>query len=542
MLFGVGTTLINKLNIFKNAFLWAFFINKLPLFLQKCLKCVSMFVIGCVSVPLMLKWVILLLFKKITALVVTAFAVSVLSSYGCAAVGGSASWIAVSTKEQLDAVRKKLNANYYLANDIVFTPEDFAPGGEFYNKSRGFTPIGTGNNPFKGTFDGNGHTVYGLVTYSYGAAVSSSGDGWSGDYSGGRPSSETIDPAAGLFGFNSGEIMNLSVANCNIMAKSTNTAPMFAGAVSGYNSGTIENCFAYGNVQCNALDYSGGIVGYQNSGSVKNCAFFGNVKSEKCAGGIVGYVFSGNVENCYTHADFCRCSGTAETDRICVASDGSNVINCYYACNRACDGNGIWISPSDHVAKGNYPGLDFLNIWEISSEFNMPLLKNLNVFNSLKPEQLHDFGEWEVLTESTCTKQGIMKRVCKFCNFGQMQQLEYSDHIWNDDWTLDVAPTINSPGSKSHHCKNCSAKTDITSVPLLEDYLPGDADSNGMVELSDVVTIARYIAGWQIKIDLNAANVNNDYDDSGNALITLEDVVYLARHIAGWCGFDLIKS
>ena len=32
-------------------------------------------------------------------------------------------------------------------------------------------------------------------------------------------------------------------------------------------------------------------------------------------------------------------------------------------------------------------------------------------------------------------------------------------------WTIDVAPTDTTPGSKSHHCTVCDAKTDVTVIP-----------------------------------------------------------------------------
>ncbi len=55
------------------------------------------------------------------------------------------------------------NAFFALAKDISFKAEDFEFGGDFYNEGKGFTPVGTKDKPFNGTFDGNGHTVSGLT-------------------------------------------------------------------------------------------------------------------------------------------------------------------------------------------------------------------------------------------------------------------------------------------------------------------------------------------------------------------------------------------
>lgn len=37
-------------------------------------------------------------------------------------------------------------------------------------------------------------------------------------------------------------------------------------------------------------------------------------------------------------------------------------------------------------------------------------------------------------------------------------------HEYSTEWTIDVPATCTSEGSKSHHCKSCGAKTDVTKV------------------------------------------------------------------------------
>jgi hypothetical protein len=66
-------------------------------------------------------------------------------------------YTAISTKEELDAIRNNLNGKYYLTADIVFADEDFAEDGTFYNNGAKWIPIGTSSAPFTGIFDGNGH-------------------------------------------------------------------------------------------------------------------------------------------------------------------------------------------------------------------------------------------------------------------------------------------------------------------------------------------------------------------------------------------------
>ena len=86
-----------------------------------------------------------------------------------------------------------------------------------------WTPIGNDSNQYKGTFDGDGHTITGL-----------------------KVDNNTI--YAGLFGYigEGGTIKNLSLADSKITCSGNR---VYAGGVCGYNAGgTIENCYNTGDV------------------------------------------------------------------------------------------------------------------------------------------------------------------------------------------------------------------------------------------------------------------------------------------------------
>ncbi len=72
-------------------------------------------------------------------------------------------WIGVYSIDDLDAIRKDLGGNYILMEDLAFEAGDFEDGGRFAD---GWTPIGTYNAPFFGIFNGNGHTIDGLVIHA----------------------------------------------------------------------------------------------------------------------------------------------------------------------------------------------------------------------------------------------------------------------------------------------------------------------------------------------------------------------------------------
>lgn len=52
-------------------------------------------------------------------------------------------------------------------------------------------------------------------------------------------------------------------------------------------------------------------------------------------------------------------------------------------------------------------------------------------------------------------------------------------HSYSSDWTIDVAATTTSEGSKSHHCTVCGDRADITVIPKLTNSGGGSGSGNG---------------------------------------------------------------
>ncbi len=103
----------------------------------------------------------------------------------------------------------------------------------------------------------------------------------------------------------------------------------------------------------------------------------------------------------------------------------------------------------------------------------------------------HDY-ETETI-ESTCVKEGGTKYTCKDCGY---TYTEYSgttgDHKYSTEWTTDVEPTCTTPGSKSHHCLVCDAKSDVTEIEALGHDYTG-------VEESTIVPVSCENDGVSIK-------------------------------------------
>lgn len=75
----------------------------------------------------------------------------------------------------------------------------------------------------------------------------------------------------------------------------------------------------------------------------------------------------------------------------------------------------------------------------------------------------HTYGEWEVVTPSTCIENGVKKHACIHCGFEQTEIIE-SAHEWEDSRTVDIAPSCTEQGEDSVHCRNCNERKDIKEI------------------------------------------------------------------------------
>ncbi len=105
-----------------------------------------------------------------------------------------------------------------------------------------------------------------------------------------------------------------------------------------------------------------------------------------------------------------------------------------------------------------------------------------------------------------------------------------------DDEGHDVfTGTIYAPegGAGEEIVKLIKECLDITvNIETIETVLIGDVDNSGTVDLADATLLARYVAGWDVTIDLTTADINKD------GAVTKVDSVILSRYIAGWDGYD----
>lgn len=150
----------------------------------------------------------------------------------------------IGTKEELQWFRDTVNDGEpgicaKLTANIKFKDGDGA-----------WAPIGTEENQYTGTFDGNDYTI----TFTYATAPTGMEKGW------------------GLFGYigSDGTVQALNMI-INYFGWSGNSFKVpESGALAAYNAGTIERCTAINSYQ---LYVTGavGLLAYQNDGTIQDC-------------------------------------------------------------------------------------------------------------------------------------------------------------------------------------------------------------------------------------------------------------------------------
>lgn len=271
--------------------------------------------------------------------------------------------IAIGSCPELQAINSNLSGDYYLANDIDCTGFDFGDG-------KGFMPIGDGDTPFTGTFDGKGFTVSnvfidrpamsrvgvfgfaGKTDGTDGADISHvtvsdfdiTGQGAVGSLFGAAyysnfedvHSSGSVTGVTMIIGGLGGTsrystITNASSSGSVIGDQSGSTSMIFYGGLLGSNERSDLSCSSsdadvIGNYRV------GGLVG-NNSGTITTSFATGAVQGFYRVGGLAGENISGTIADCFATGDVSGFSGSHELGglvglqyRDSVYADGSEPV------------------------------------------------------------------------------------------------------------------------------------------------------------------------------------------------------------------------
>jgi len=171
----------------------------------------------------------------------------------------------------LYAIRGNLGGHYLLMNDLNPATDGYGEvASKTANQGKGWQPIGTSDDPFMGSFDGQGYEISDMFIN--------------------RPDEGLV----GLFGAvdEGGVIQNIRVVNATV------TGEWAIGGLVGENWGDVRNSYSSGVVS--GADCVGGLVG-GNAGGVSSSCSDANVTGHWDVGGLVGCSdSSGTVSNSYS--------------------------------------------------------------------------------------------------------------------------------------------------------------------------------------------------------------------------------------------------
>ncbi len=172
-----------------------------------------------------------------------------------------------------------------------------------------------GYGTFKGTLDGQGHTISGLIY------------------------SKNNTGTAGLIANNYGTVQNVKVASSLIVGN------RYVGAIVGHNDGIVENCYVADDVSVYASDDDdlskacGGVVGWQYLSPLSNvtttatrgCYSEASVVGYDNVGGIIGRLSSGELEHCVAKATVNCKTDAGKKDIIAgLVEDGATISDNFY--------------------------------------------------------------------------------------------------------------------------------------------------------------------------------------------------------------------
>ncbi|MFR9504113.1 MAG: hypothetical protein SNH73_06665 [Rikenellaceae bacterium] len=221
-----------------------------------------------------------------------------------------------------------------------------------------FTPIGTSDNMFTGSLDGDGYSItgsekgQGLFKYVSGATIKNLKVGGtvtnsSGDAAGliiGYAKNSTLvtncETLEGSSVTNSGENYTAGIVAHNDGATITNcinrasiSGTRYTSGIVAYNDGgTVSNCYNTGSVEVGTSYYTAGVVAYNNDGTVSNCYNTGSIKGGYYyTGGVVGHSsgYSSVVSYCYNTGSISY-SYAGSVGGVVGGSRYSTISYCYY--------------------------------------------------------------------------------------------------------------------------------------------------------------------------------------------------------------------
>lgn len=225
----------------------------------------------------------------------------------------------ISTKADLELIATNVNGSSYSSYSGIYfkMTGDIDLKGDADNQWTAIGPPYSESQPFKGNFDGNGHTISGL----YIDKSSVSYQGVFGYINGGSVSNLAVGGKVTGYAYVGsivGDIESGTVSNCSSTASVS--GKQYVGLIGSSSVVTIKHCSNSGSITCGESGSAGGIVGFAARTDISDCFNYGAVYSTSTmAGGISGQSSTGSISNCYNSGVV-----TAET------GSGGGIVGLFY--------------------------------------------------------------------------------------------------------------------------------------------------------------------------------------------------------------------
>lgn len=213
-------------------------------------------------------------------------------------------WFAGLVNGTLPNVEKNASSNAILTADIIVNKgvldanKDLVSGKDFIP----WTPIGTSDVPYTGTFDGKGYTISGLYFNN--------------------PTSYYV----GLFGCIGA---NGKISNVGVLDSYFQFSARGGGVCGKNNNGELHNCSNSSTVICNMQDGTGGVCGFNIKGTVRDCKNTGSVRGKAILGGVCGVNSYGTITNCFNEGTVSVTVTSSNVGGVC-GNNYSGTIKCSY--------------------------------------------------------------------------------------------------------------------------------------------------------------------------------------------------------------------
>ena len=200
-----------------------------------------------------------------------------------------------------------------------------------------WTPIGSYDKPYTGTFDGNGYSIQNLNIQE----------------------TSTDENNIGFFRILSGTVQNLRIESGSISRLNPTERRIYVGSIAGLvNGGRIYDCSNAASVTVSNETHTltGGIAGgVMSGGSIERCFNEGAVTGPHDVAGIMGYGNSANAKDCYNIGKITSLRAASGMGAYAIQGfDGKSYTNCYNVGSLYMSGGDVQISGAIQKGTDSY--------------------------------------------------------------------------------------------------------------------------------------------------------------------------------------------